>query len=163
MDSIKKGRGRPRYQPTDKDRKQVETLTGLGLTQEEVGAVLGINRKTIMRYFKTELAAGGAKVAAAVLTRLYDKAVTGDDTAAQIFYAKTRRRWSEKVELETTTPEDSRERQFDEVTALMVRDYLGIPENEPISGWLVMATLKREKAKQDKEKEAGLLTAGNGS
>ena len=54
----RQARGRPSYKPSDKDRNQVETMVGLGLTADDVCNVMGFSRATLFKYFRDELAVG---------------------------------------------------------------------------------------------------------
>lgn len=50
-------RGRPPYEPTEKDRNKVKLLLALGWTSERIGNALGVSGKTVARYFSPELKA----------------------------------------------------------------------------------------------------------
>jgi hypothetical protein len=80
----------------------VEALAGFGVPQE--GIVSQIKGKdgtpittiTLAKYFKNELAAGVVKANAKVAKTLFENAVNANNVAAQIFWLKTRARWSEQ-------------------------------------------------------------------
>lgn len=81
--------------PTDATRAQVEALAGLvGLPQSEIAKYLGIDEKTLRKYYRAELNLSATQTSAAVAKALYTKAVNGD-TTAMIFWLKTRTRWRE--------------------------------------------------------------------
>jgi hypothetical protein len=88
--------GRPTLKVTDKDRKQVESLSGFGVPIEQISALTcdGIDVKTLTKYFKKELISGKAKANSKVGQTLFQKA-TGGDTSAMIWWSKTQMRWSE--------------------------------------------------------------------
>lgn len=48
-------RGRPPYEPTEKDRNKVKLLLALGWSVERIGNALGVSGKTVQRYFCPEL------------------------------------------------------------------------------------------------------------
>ncbi len=48
-------RGRPPYEPTEKDRNKVKLLLALGWSGERIGNALGVSGKTVGRYFSPEL------------------------------------------------------------------------------------------------------------
>jgi len=103
--------GRPPLQPTQEERDLVEAMSGHGVPQEQIAALIrgGIDDNTLVKHFKAELLAGKAKANAQIGSTLFDKAMSGD-TAALIFWAKTQMRWKEtKVqeirEEPTLTPE----------------------------------------------------------
>ena len=88
---------KPKAKLNELDLKMVEELAGLGLTEEEIGRVLGVTRECIRLWKKKSPAFGEAMVAGklkadtAVVKRLYEKALSGDTTAI-IFWLKNRRR-----------------------------------------------------------------------
>lgn len=84
------------------DIAEVERLAGLGLTQEEIAATLGINEKTLRRR-KAELSVlsdaikrGRAAAGVVVANELFTKC-KGGDLGAIIWYEKTRRGLSDKL------------------------------------------------------------------
>ena len=88
--------GRPPLDPTDKDRAQVEALSGFGLRFSEIAALTcgGIDEDTLNKHFKSELVSGKAKANSNVGKTLYQKA-TGGDTSAMIWWSKTQMGWKE--------------------------------------------------------------------
>lgn len=99
----REGAGRPPFVPTDEERKQVETLAGYGVPQEQISALIreGIHLDTLKEHFQAELIAGKAKANAQVGQTLFQKAV-GGDTAAAIWWSKTQMRWAETQKHELT-------------------------------------------------------------
>lgn len=85
--------------PTDEFRRQAETLAGLGLPHEQIAAVIGIDDKTLRKYYPDELRVGKANANAKVAQTLFDKA-TGGDTTAAIWWSKAQMGWSEKMGVE---------------------------------------------------------------
>lgn len=91
--------GRPEHKPTAKDRAEVEQLAGFGIPQDDIAKLIGINRNTLEKHYRQELDNGATKAIAKVAGALFKRAM-GDDAAAvsaQIFFLKTRARWSETV------------------------------------------------------------------
>jgi hypothetical protein len=92
---------RPRI---DIDIDRVSELAGHGLTQAEICAVLGISEDTLGRRkqdtadFAEAIKAGKAKAAQEVSNALYTKATVDKDLGAIIWYEKTRRGLSDKVQ-----------------------------------------------------------------
>ncbi|MDQ1326689.1 MAG: hypothetical protein QG564_1820 [Campylobacterota bacterium] len=101
----KKKVGRPNFEPTEEQRKQVETLSGFGIPIEQLCAYININDDTLRKYFSDELVKGKAKANAKIAQTLFNKA-TGGDTTALIFWAKTQMRWKETDKLEITGKDD---------------------------------------------------------
>lgn len=88
-----------KHEPTDEQRKTVEAMSSFGITQEDISRVIGVDKKTLIKYYRDELDTATAKANAQVAGRLFQKCLDGD-TASMIFWMKTRARWSEKIELD---------------------------------------------------------------
>lgn len=97
----RKKMGRPTHKPTSETRKQVETLSGMGIPYEQLCSLLGICDDTLRKYYQEELVSGKGKANAKIAQCLFNKA-TGGDTTALIFWAKTQMRWKETSGVELT-------------------------------------------------------------
>lgn len=97
------GAGRPAFEPTDAERKQVEALSGYGLPIEQIAVLVreGIDTDTLRKHFATELVSGKAKANGQVGKTLFQKVMAGDTTAA-IWWSKTQMRWAETQKHELT-------------------------------------------------------------
>lgn len=103
---MKRKAGRPTHRPDDAKRTQVETMAGLGITEEDISRVIGICPKTLRRHYRAELDSAHVKANAAVAQSLYKKAL-GDGSqsvTAAIFWLKTRACWKETNVNEVTGP-----------------------------------------------------------
>lgn len=97
--------GRPKFEITKKIIKQVEKLAAQGLSQEQIGSVIGCSPDTIGRKkkenkdFADAIKRGQQKGVANVTNALYKKAMDGDNVA-MIFYLKNRDRenWKDKID-----------------------------------------------------------------
>ena len=99
----REGAGRPAFEPTSAERKQVEALSGYGIPIEQIAVLVrdGIDADTLRKYFITELQSGKAKANAQVGKTLFNKVLAGDTTAA-IWWSKTQMRWAETQKHELT-------------------------------------------------------------
>lgn len=90
-------RGRPAYQPTDKDRRIAEALAGWAIPQERIARVIGVDPKTLRKHFGDELEIGSAKLEAQLAQNLLRIAQGPDRQAliATIFALKARFGWME--------------------------------------------------------------------
>ena len=90
------GAGRPAFVPTEEEQGLVEKLSGYGLQQESIAALIrdGIHIDTLRTHFKRELEVGRAKANGKVGKTLFDKAMAGD-TGSLIWWTKTQMRWAE--------------------------------------------------------------------
>ena len=100
------GAGRPEFEPTDAERKQVEALSGYGLPIDQIAVLVrdGIHVETLRKHFATELQSGKAKANAQVGKTLFQKVMAGDTTAA-IWWSKTQMRWKETQHHEHSSPD----------------------------------------------------------
>ena len=92
------------HKPTDETRRMVESTSGLGLPHEQIAILVGIDDKTLRKYYRTELDMGKAKANGQIAKTLFGKA-TGGDTTALIWWTKTQMRWAETVKQEITGAE----------------------------------------------------------
>lgn len=99
----REGAGREAFEPTDAERKQVESMSGYGVPIEQIAILVrdGIDDDTLRKHFRVELTAGKAKANSGVGRTLFQKAM-GGDTSAMIWWSKTQMRWSETVKNEVT-------------------------------------------------------------
>jgi hypothetical protein len=97
------GAGRPAFEPTAAERKQVEALSGYGLPIDQIAVLVrdGIHIDTLRAHFATELVSGKAKANGQVGKTLFQKVMAGDTTAA-IWWSKTQMRWAETQKHELT-------------------------------------------------------------
>jgi len=74
----------------------VEQMSAVGIPQDSIARVLrdGIDEKTLRKHFRQELDTAATKANAKVAGTLYNKALSGDTTAA-IWWSKTRMGWKE--------------------------------------------------------------------
>lgn len=103
----KRGRGRPAYEPSEKDRKQVLAMSGIGLTHDQIAKIMGISDETLRKYYPSELETGASRMNAMVAQNLFSIATSQGQgsVAAAIFWMKTRARWHETSRTEHTGPD----------------------------------------------------------
>lgn len=87
--------------PSTENKRLVETSAGLGLPHEQIGALIGIDDKTLRKHYRTELDVGKAKASAQIAKTLFNKA-QGGDTTALIWWTKAQMRWAETQKQEIT-------------------------------------------------------------
>lgn len=87
--------------PTDEGRKLVRTLSAVGITYEDIASKLEINSDTLVKYYRKELDDGRIDANATIGQSLFQSAKSGN-TAAQVFWLKTRARWKEVTQHEIT-------------------------------------------------------------
>lgn len=89
------------YQPTDDQRRQVLTMTGFGIRQEEICTSLQIDKKTLHKHFRRELDTGMTEANVRVAQALYANAVKHNNVAAQIWWTKCRMGWKDTSVVES--------------------------------------------------------------
>jgi hypothetical protein len=97
----KSGRtGRPRFKPSESDRKSVHTMAAYGVPEEQIARTIGrrgISPKTLRKHFRQELATGMAMANAKLAQTLFQMATSGEHPAVTIFCAKVRLHMREKA------------------------------------------------------------------
>lgn len=91
-------RGQPPHEPTEKDRRSVEMLVAAGVTEDDIGAAIGITARTLRKYYRKEIDQGRPKLILAAVGQLFNIMTKSTDErnrlVASIFVLKTRGRWS---------------------------------------------------------------------
>jgi hypothetical protein len=70
-------------------------MTAGGIEQEHIASVIGISGPTLRKHYRREIAVGAHEANAKVIGALLANATTGKNVIAQIWWTKTRLRWSE--------------------------------------------------------------------
>jgi DNA-binding CsgD family transcriptional regulator len=122
---------------TDEQRRMVEAMSSFGVTQAEICKVLDISINTLHKHFRTELDTATIRANAKVAGNLFKQATKDDFKAipAAIFWAKTRMRWKENVEVTHTGSIDLNfssmsDKELDEFIAARTIDYSPSIEGE---------------------------------
>ena len=84
------------HKPTKQNASLIRNLAGIGVPVKMIAAQIGIDDKTLRKYYDTDLELGQAKATTEVAKRLYDIAMsdTKESLSACIFWLKCRARWS---------------------------------------------------------------------
>jgi hypothetical protein len=99
---MKRGRGRPKFEPTDADRNTVKTMAAGGFTHESIARCLGehgIDKKTLYVHFRDELDTSLDKANATIANVAFQAAARGEAWAV-CFWLKCRARWQEVARYE---------------------------------------------------------------
>ena len=76
---------KPPHEPTAETKQLVQLHATIGTPQKDIARVLGIDPKTLRKYYRDELDLASAKANATIGGALFNKA-KGGDTAAMIFW-----------------------------------------------------------------------------
>ena len=115
----KKKMGRPPFEPTDYQRKQVTTMAGYGMTHEQIAKVIGVSAPTVSKHFETELEEGLAKATFNITQSLYKQAMNADkpNITAMIFWLKAKAGWRDRDAAVYVKKEDEKTEKAKEVAA----------------------------------------------
>ena len=94
------------HYPTDAQRQLVQLHATIGTQQAVIADIIGIDAKTLRKHYREELDQSMAKANAQIGGALFNKA-KGGDTAAMIFWMKTRAGWREKQEVDLSSSDGS--------------------------------------------------------
>jgi len=84
-----------RFEPTDEQRRNVLTMTGLGIIQDEIARWLDIDDKTLRKHFRRELDTGAIEANMRVAQSLFTMATKDKVPACAIWWSKARMGWRE--------------------------------------------------------------------
>lgn len=94
--------------PTPLSRQQVESLSGMGIPQDQIALLIGCGSgSTLRRHYRNELNLGLAKANNSVVATLYGIATDRKhpkSAAAAIFWTKARMGWKDRSTVEHTGP-----------------------------------------------------------
>lgn len=124
-------RGRARYTPTARERLQVKTMAGLGLTHEGISVVLGISAPTLRKHFRHELNVGAEEANAQVAASLFRQAThpVKPNTVAAIFWLKCRAHWRDHDA--TSDAPGKKQQQYDHATSYVAEGRRFAPGSAP--------------------------------
>ena|SRR5579862_5931953 len=87
---------RPKFVPTEEQRRTVKTLSAYGIKQEGITRVLHLRSpKTLRKHFQEELALGAIEGVAQVAQTHYQMAKSGKYPVSTIHYLEKHPRWLE--------------------------------------------------------------------
>ena len=94
-----KAKRRPPHKRTDEEAEVVRMMAAVGISQENIAKVIGIDIKTMTKYYREELDTAWIKANAKVGGAMYNKAI-GGDVQAQKYWMGCRAGWKETASLE---------------------------------------------------------------
>jgi DNA-binding XRE family transcriptional regulator len=84
---------RPRFRPSDEQRRLVKTLAAFGINQQKIARRVDVSHKTLTKHFRDELEHGSIEAEAEVAKSLFQMARSGKNLAATIYFLKTKGWW----------------------------------------------------------------------
>ena len=94
------------HEPTPETRQLVQLHATVGTPQSTIADIIGVDDKTLRKYYREELDQAKAKANATIGGALFNKAKSGD-TSAMIFWMKTQAGWRERQEIDHTSSDGS--------------------------------------------------------
>jgi hypothetical protein len=88
------------FNPTEDQRRTVKALSGYGVPQDGIAIHIGVDPKTLRKYFRDELDRGSVEATAKVAQTLFHLATVERNVPSVIFWMKARAGWREKHEIE---------------------------------------------------------------
>lgn len=92
------------HEPTKEYHELAERLASVGVPLYQIAARIGVDPKTLVRYYHEDIQRGEGKSSEAVGSKLLEKALAGNVTAL-IFWAKCRMGWIDTPVKEEDKPE----------------------------------------------------------
>lgn len=93
---------RPKFKPTDEQRRTVKSLSAFGIKQEGIARIIGLRSpKTLRKHFPTELTIGAIEGVAQVAQTHHKMATSGKYPASTIHFIEKHQRWLENQTVET--------------------------------------------------------------
>jgi predicted DNA-binding protein (UPF0251 family) len=94
-----KPKHRPPHKRTDEEAEAVRMMAAVGISQENIAKVIGIDIKTMTKYYREEIDTAWIKANAKVGGSMYNKAI-GGDVQAQKYWMGCRAGWKETASVE---------------------------------------------------------------
>tara|TARA_B110000503_G_C7077176_1_gene383460 strand:+ start:125 stop:544 length:420 start_codon:yes stop_codon:yes gene_type:complete len=90
---------KPLHKRTDEEAAAVSMMAAVGISQENIAKVIGIDVKTMTKYYREEIDTAWIKANAKVGGAMYNKAI-GGDVQAQKYWMGCRAGWKETNQIE---------------------------------------------------------------
>lgn len=81
---------------TDENKKTVSKLAGYGISQADIGYILGVSEDTIHRHYKDDFALGIINANAMVANRAFQRCMEGSDSLIK-YWLGARAGWKENI------------------------------------------------------------------
>lgn len=109
--------------PNKRDSTQVETLAGMGATEEFIAAHLNLTPEQLREYYSKPLTHGQEEANLRVAETFFEMATSGENAQATIAWLKMRapEKWSERPAPPTETDESSEEEAREKLLTLLNR------------------------------------------
>jgi hypothetical protein len=96
---------RPKFLPTDDQRRMVKSMAAYGIRQEEIAATISVSAKTLRRRFRKELDRGATEANTQVGQTMYQMATSGKSPVSTMFWLRCRAGWRQNAGADRDTTE----------------------------------------------------------
>jgi hypothetical protein len=88
---------RPRFRPTEEQRRKVKLSAAYGMPHDQIACKIGIRSpKTLRRHFRRELEAGRAEGNSQVAQTLFKMAISGKYPQVTIYWMRVQAGWNDQ-------------------------------------------------------------------
>lgn len=87
------------HEPTDKLKAEVGAYATVGVPHHDIAKLVGIDTKTLLKYYRGELESSKARANAQVGRALFKAATTGGSIPAAIFWMKAQAGWRDRIDM----------------------------------------------------------------
>lgn len=101
-----------RWKPNEEQRREIETMAGLGMPHWQMAAILGVSKDTFEIALKKDVTLlqvmerGAAKTSGQIRKTAYQQAIAGDPRMVQ-YWLNCRERWTERQTVTHENPDGS--------------------------------------------------------
>ena len=88
-----KKKTRPPFVPTQEQRDFIDEMAGMHMTVTDIALAIGVSRRTLYKYFRSELEAGSARLHALVTSQFYKALKAGAPWAVQVALRNLQWKW----------------------------------------------------------------------
>ena len=102
---VKTGGAMTTHVPTAETRRQVSLCMTMGMTQPQIGMLLGVTDDTIRKHYRDEIETGKSQMSMSIANNLFNIATDPDHkgtVTAAIFWLKAQAGWRDVVRTEVT-------------------------------------------------------------
>ena len=94
------------HEPTEATKAEVKALASMGIRHEDIAEYLGIDKKTMYKYYKDILSKGKITASHKVAQALFRQATEQNKTTAAIFWLKCHAGWRDRDTIDVNSDDE---------------------------------------------------------
>ena len=106
------------HEPTEATKAEVKALASMGIRHEDIAEYIGIDKKTLYKYYREILTKSKVTASHKVAQALFRQATEQNSTTAAIFWLKCHAGWKDTHSIDVTTNGESINKQTLDVSKL---------------------------------------------